>query len=310
MNNPPTAVTRTDLPGLLNRGKVRDLYDLGRSLMIVATDRISAFDVVMDDPVPGKGLVLTQLTRFWLETLPACRPHHLNYVVSADRVPPGFEESLDLLAGRAMVVKKADVLPIECVVRGYLVGGGWKEYEETGSVSGIDLPPGLRIADKLPQPTFTPSTKAAAGHDEPISFERAWKIARHFMLERGATPGAGRALMETARQRSLDIYRQARDYAAARGIIIADTKFEFGIADNELLLVDEVLTPDSSRFWPADKYRVGKNPPSFDKQFLRDYLSGLKWNKKSPPPHIPDEILAQTSARYHEAYRLLTGSDV
>jgi phosphoribosylaminoimidazole-succinocarboxamide synthase len=310
MSKAPAAITRTDLPGLVNRGKVRDMYDLGTSLMIVATDRISAFDVVMDQPVPGKGVVLTQLTRFWLETLPACRPHHLQYVVSAGHVPPGFEESLDALARRAMVVKKADVLPIECVVRGYLVGGGWKEYEETGSVSGIDLPAGLRIADKLPEPIFTPSTKATAGHDEPISFDQAWKIARHFMLERGATPGAGRAVMEAARQRSLDIYRQARDYAAKRGIIIADTKFEFGLADNELLLVDEVLTPDSSRFWPADKYQVGKNPPSFDKQFLRDYLSGLKWNKQPPPPRIPANILTQTSARYHEAYRLLTGSDL
>jgi len=310
MSNPPTAITRTDLPGLINRGKVRDVYDLGQALMIVATDRISAFDVVMNEPVPGKGVVLSQLTRFWLETLPACRPHHLEYVVSAERVPPGFEKHIDTLAGRAMVVKKADVLPIECVVRGYLVGGGWQEYQQSGSVSGIPLPPGLRVAEKLPEPIFTPSTKAKTGHDEPISFEQACKIARHFMLERGATPGAGRALMETARQRALDIYRQARDYAAARGIIIADTKFEFGVAENELLLVDEVLTPDSSRFWPADEYQVGKNPPSFDKQFLRDYLAGLKWNKQPPPPRIPDEILAQTSARYQEAYRLLTGSEL
>ncbi len=310
MSQAVPAVARTELPGLLNRGKVRDVYDLGERLLIVATDRISAFDVVMNEPVPGKGVVLTQLTRFWLETLPSCRPHHLEYVVGPGRVPAGFERHADVLSGRSMVVKKADVLPIECVVRGYLIGGGWKEYEETGAVSGIELPPGLRVADKLAEPIFTPSTKAVAGHDEPISFDQAWRIARHFMLERGATPGAGRALMEAARQRSLDIYRQARDYAAARGIIIADTKFEFGVADNELLLVDEVLTPDSSRFWPADQYVVGRNPPSFDKQYLRDYLAGLKWDKQPPPPAIPERIIEQTGERYRQAYKLLTGEEV
>ena len=310
MNQRQTAVATTDLPGLRNRGKVRDIYDLGDALMIVATDRISAFDVVMAEPVPGKGRVLTELTRFWLETLPACTPNHLEYVVTSDRVPAGYGTHVEQLRGRAMVVRKAAVLPVECVVRGYLVGGGWKEYQASGMVSGLALPAGLQVAQKLPEPLFTPSTKATDGHDEPISFTRACEIAMKFMLGLGATPGAGKALMTEARRRSLEIYRQARALADQRGIIIADTKFEFGVWSNELILIDEVLTPDSSRFWPADQYEVGRNPPSFDKQFLRDYLAGLDWNKQPAPPAIPKEIIAQTRARYLEACRLLTGREM
>jgi phosphoribosylaminoimidazole-succinocarboxamide synthase len=290
-------VHQTALPGLISRGKVRDIYDLGDRLMIVATDRISAFDVVMDQPIAGKGVVLTQMSKFWLETLSSCSPHHLDYVVGEERVPPGYEEHIEQLRGRAMVVKKATVLPVECVVRGYIVGGGWKEYQQTGLVSGIELPAGLELAQKFPEPLFTPSTKATDGHDEPISFEQACEIA-----------GAGQ--MKAARARSLSIYVQAAAYAERRGIILADTKFEFGVCDDELLLIDEVLTPDSSRFWPADEWQPGKNPPSFDKQFLRDYLNTLAWPKQPPPPRIPDDIVAQTRQRYFDAYRLLTGRDL
>jgi phosphoribosylaminoimidazole-succinocarboxamide synthase len=300
-----TAVYRTELPGLIRRGKVRDIYDLGDALMIVASDRISAFDVVMDQPVTGKGVVLTQLSRFWLETLPSCSPHHLQYVVDRDRVPSGYENHIDQLRGRAMVCTKADVIPVECVVRGYIVGGGWKEYQQTGRVSGVDLPAGLRLADRLPEPIFTPSTKADDGHDEPISFELACELA-------------GGDAMRAARDRSLQIYKQAAAYAAERGIILADTKFEFGVRragtpappSGQMLLVDEVLTPDSSRFWPADRWNPGQNPPSFDKQFLRDYLETLDWNKQPPPPSLPERIVSQTRQRYLEAYRLICGRDL
>lgn len=317
------AVRYTDMLGLKARGKVRDIYDLGDRLMIVASDRISAFDVVMDDPVPGKGRLLTQMSKFWLETLPACTPHHLDYVVSRDRVPAGYEQFAEQLDGRSMVVKKAVVLPIECVVRGYIVGGGWKEYQQVGAISGIKLPAGLRLADKLPEPIFTPSTKAASGHDEPISFDRACEILQ------GPTPQAspswfpammakvvpfdreyGRRLMMEARNRSLAIYAQAAQHAAARGIIIADTKFEFGLhvgpERTELILIDEALTPDSSRFWPADAWQPGTNPPSYDKQFLRDYLETLTWQKLPPPPPIPADVIERTLAKYREACERLT----
>ncbi len=320
MTKAPEAIRQTTLPGLLNRGKVRDIYDLGDRLMIVASDRISAFDVVMDQPIAGKGVVLTQMSKFWLETLSACSPHHLDYVVSDERVPPGYEAYVDQLCGRAMVCKKARVLPIECVVRGYIIGGGWKEYQETGSVSGIKLPAGLKLAEKLPEPLFTPSTKATDGHDLPVSFERACEMVAEFAAEVGGdsavagAPGAsdavGRAWMEEARERSIAIYTEAARYAEQRGIIPADTKFEFGVCDGKLLLIDEVLTPDSSRFWPADEWRPGKNPPAFDKQFLRDYLNTLDWDKTPPPPTIPDQIIAQTRERYFEAYRLLTGREL
>jgi phosphoribosylaminoimidazole-succinocarboxamide synthase len=312
MRTAAAAVHKTTLAGLTARGKVRDLYDLGERLMIVATDRISAFDVVMDQPVPGKGVVLTQMSRFWLETLPAATPHHLDYVVGDDRVPPGYEESIEQLRGRAMVVRKAAVLPVECVVRGYIVGGGWKEYQETGCISGIRLPAGLRLAQKLPEPIFTPSTKATDGHDEPVSFARACEIAEDFFQRSGGTPSlaTGRALMEAACARALAIYTEATEFAEQRGIILADTKFEFGVCDGQLLLIDEVLTPDSSRFWRTDEWRPGENPKSFDKQFLRDYLNTLDWPKRPPPPRIPNEIIAQTRDRYFEAYRMLTGRDL
>ncbi|MCG3126291.1 MAG: Phosphoribosylaminoimidazole-succinocarboxamide synthase [Phycisphaerae bacterium] len=288
------AIRETHLPGLVKRGKVRDLYDLGDRLMIVASDRISAFDVVMDQPIPDKGAVLTRLTKFWLTHLPACAPHHLDYVVSGGRVPAGYSEAADMLAERAMVVRKAAVLPVECVVRGYLVGGGWKEYTATGRVSGVELPRGMAIAQQLSEPIFTPSTKAEHGHDEAITFERACELA-------------GERWMVEARRRSLAIYSQAAELAACRGIILADSKFEFGVTDGELLLVDEVLTPDSSRFWPAESYRVGSNPPSFDKQYLRDYLESLDWPKRPPPPAIPAGVIEQTRRRYVEAYERLSG---
>jgi phosphoribosylaminoimidazole-succinocarboxamide synthase len=303
-------VVNTDLPRLLKRGKVRDVYDLDDALMIVATDRISAFDVVMGEPVPDKGVVLTGLTRFWLETLPGCAAHHLQYVVGPERVPAGYEAFHDQLDGRAMVVRKASALPVECVVRGYLAGSGWRDYQARRSVSGVRLPKGLRQAERLAEPIFTPSTKAEAAHDEPVSFDEACDIATKFMLDCGALPGAGEALMIEARRRSLEIYRQGREFAEQRGIIIADTKFEFGVWRNQLLLIDEVLTPDSSRFWPAEGWSVGDNPPSFDKQFLRDYLASLKWNKQPPPPPLPEEIVAQTRARYLEAHRLFTGHEL
>jgi len=320
MPETPAAIRETTLPGLISRGKVRDLYALGDRLMIVATDRISAFDVVMHEPVPDKGIVLTQISRFWLETLPACTPHHLDYVVDDAHVPAGYADSVKQLRGRAMVCKKARVLPVECVVRGYIVGGGWQEYRQTGHVSGIELPRGLQLAQRLPEPLFTPSTKATDGHDEPIAFERAGEIAQEFL--RGSSPrpepgpsGAmppttGQTLMEMIRARSIRLYLEAAAHAESHGIILADTKFEFGIAGGQLLLVDEVLTPDSSRLWPADEWKPGTNPPSFDKQFLRDYLASLDWGKQPPPPTIPAEIIAQTRERYVQACRLLTGREL
>lgn len=294
MSNATPAVYETNLPNLRNRGKVRDLYDLDDRLMLVASDRISAFDVVMGQPIPDKGRMLTRLSEFWLSELPACRPHHLDYVVSRDKCPDAYQDHVDQLADRAMICRKADVLPVECVVRGYLIGGGWREYRETGKVSGIDLPTGLRQAERFPEPLFTPSTKAEVGHDEPISFEQACELA-------------GRKTMERARARSIAIYQEGAALAEKRGIILADTKFEFGLLDGELILVDEVLTPDSSRFWPAADWKPGSNPPSFDKQYLRDYLETLDWGKQPPPPILPDEVITQTRARYLDAYRLITG---
>lgn len=326
MPNSP-AVHQTQLAGLARRGKVRDIYDLGDALMIVASDRISAFDVVMNEPVPGKGALLTRLSEFWLNTLPACAPHHLQYVVTPTRAPAGYEPCADMLADRAMVVRKAVVLPIECVVRGYLAGGGWKEYQETGCVSGVRLPAGLRQAERLPEPIFTPSTKAASGHDEPVSFDRACElligpdpekpaflewITRYFkrprngFFNRDDLLAWARGIMQEARRRALAIYQQAADHAAARGIILADTKFEFGLLGDDLLLIDEVLTPDSSRFWPADQYSIGRSPPSYDKQYLRDYLETLDWNKKPPPPAIPASVIEQTRLRYRQAFDVLT----
>lgn len=298
---PPTAISQTNFPGLTARGKVRDLYDLGKHLMIVTTDRLSAYDVVMNEPIPGKGRVLTQLSKFWLKTLDACQPHHLETIVTADNatevLPAEFQSGAEQLIGRTMICRKTQVIPIECVVRGYLIGGGWREYQESGHVSGIVLPAGLPLAAQLDQPIFTPSTKAETGHDEPISFEAACQRVDP-------------ELMQQARDRSLAIYTAAAEFARRRGIIIADTKFEFGVLDGELLLIDEILTPDSSRFWPADQWQAGKNPPSYDKQFVRDYLSTLDWERQPPPPALPDDVIRGTAQKYREVFERLTGTDV
>jgi phosphoribosylaminoimidazole-succinocarboxamide synthase len=302
----PTAIAKTDLPHLVHRGKVRDLYRLGEQMMIVATDRISAFDVVMNEPVPGKGRLLTQMSRFWLDTLPACTPHHLEYVVSDQQVPAGFAPYVDQLRERAMVVKRVDILPIECIVRGYIVGSGWKEYQATGTVSGLRLPPGLRKAERLPEPLFTPSTKASIGHDEAVSFDEATAIVDRFLATQRAYTGSATDLLNRVRRRALDIYAQAARHAEARGLILADTKLEFGLHGGELLLADEVLTPDSSRFWPRDQYQVSQDQPSFDKQYLRDYLETLTWNKQPPPPPLPPDIISRTQEKYEEAFRRLT----
>lgn len=280
--------------GVPKRGKVRDIYDLGDSLLIVATDRISAFDVVMPDPVPDKGPTLTRISEFWLKHLGGVIDNHL---ISTDvfAFPEVCWQYVGQLAGRSMRVKKAKVLPAECIVRGYLVGSGWEDYRNTGSVCGINLPKGLVEAQKLSEPLFTPSTKAGPGqHDENIPFT----ALAHLI---------GRSLAEHLRDVSLTLYAQAAEYAAKRGIILADTKFEFGLDDNdELLLIDEVLTPDSSRFWPADRYSPGSSPESFDKQFLRNYLKSSGWKKTDPPPHLPEEIVSSTRSRYLEAeYRLI-----
>jgi phosphoribosylaminoimidazole-succinocarboxamide synthase len=292
------ALLYTQLPGiaLWNRGKVRDIYDLGEHLLIVATDRISAFDCVMPNGIPDKGRVLTGLSLFWFDLTADLVPNHL---VSADvaEFPPSLAAAAEVLRGRSMLVKRSEVVPVECVVRGYLAGSGWREYQERGTVCGHPLPAGLRQADRLPEPLFTPATKAATGHDENISIARMRELV-------GAETAA--ALQD----KSLALYRRAADYARERGILIADTKFEFGWCDGELLLVDEVLTPDSSRFWDAAQYAPGSSPPSFDKQFVRDYLESLGWNKEPPAPELPPDIVAQTRAKYLDAYRRLVGQDL
>jgi phosphoribosylaminoimidazole-succinocarboxamide synthase len=287
----------TDLKGLqrLHRGKVRDIYALEASrLLIVTTDRLSAFDVVLPDPIPGKGRVLDEISRFWFARTTAIIPNHLTGEPLASVVREPSE--LALLEGRAVIVKRMQALPLEAVVRGYLIGSGWKDYQANGSLCGIALPAGLQQAQALPTPLFTPATKAAPGeHDENISFEAVAGLI-------------GAPLANAVRKASLDLYNYAAVHARARGIIIADTKFEFGLdADGTLTLIDEVLTPDSSRFWPADTWRVGISPPSFDKQFVRDYLETLDWNKRAPGPRLPAEIIARTSRNYREALRRLTG---
>jgi len=286
----------TSFPGLAPsaRGKVRDIFDLGDKLLIVATDRLSAFDVVMPTPIPDKGRVLTQLSLFWFDLLQGVVPHH---VLSATSFPPPFDAHLDQLAGRSMLVCKAQPLPIECVVRGYLSGSGWKEYRATGRVCGIPLLSGLRESDKLPEPIFTPATKATSGHDENISFEHAARLI-------------GSPLAERVRHISVQIYNRAAAYAAPRGVILADTKFEFGLLNDELIWIDEALTPDSSRFWPAEQYNPGGPQPSFDKQFVRDYLERIRWPKIPPGPELPPDVVSATRAKYREAYRLLTGHDL
>ena len=291
-----TALRETNFPGIAPsaRGKVRDIYDLGDQLLIVATDRLSAFDVIMPTPIPDKGKVLTQISLFWFDLLKDVVPNH---VVRADNFPAPFDQYRDQVAGRSMLVRKTQPLPIECVVRGYLSGSGWKEYSATGKVCGIALPTGLRESDKLPEPIFTPATKATSGHDENIPFDRAAYLV-------------GRPLAEKVRAVSLEIYNRAAAYAAPRGVILADTKFEFGELNNELLWIDEALTPDSSRFWPASGYSPGGPQPSFDKQFVRDYLERIRWRKTPPGPDLPPDVVAATRAKYREAFRLLTGREL
>jgi phosphoribosylaminoimidazole-succinocarboxamide synthase len=282
---------RSDIAGVpVRRGKVRDVYDLGDRLVIVATDRLSAFDWVLPTPIPGKGRILTALTLFWLDFL-----HVPNHLLSTDVMEMGepFAPHADVLAGRTMLVRKTRVVPFECVVRGYLAGSGWKEYRATQSVCGVPLPAGLRESQRLPEPIFTPATKAEAGHDENVSFDVM-------------AADVGDDLAADLRDRSLDVYLKAAEHAASRGIILADTKFEWGtLADGTVLLIDEVLTPDSSRFWPADQYRVGASPPSFDKQYVRDWLESTGWDKQSPPPPLPPEVVERTAAKYREAFERL-----
>lgn len=294
-----TPIFETNFPGLelISRGKVRDIYDLGDSLLIVASDRISAFDVVMPDPIPDKGAILTKLSEFWLGYLGDLIGTHL---ISADseQFPEVCRPYAAMLKARTMWVKKARVLPIECIVRGYLVGTGWEDYQRSGQVCGISLPSGLIEAQELPEPLFTPSTKAALGeHDENISFEKMGQIV-------------GKDVARKVKEAAVALYSKARQYARARGIILADTKFEFGMVEGELTLIDEVLTPDSSRFWPADLYRPGMSPQSFDKQFLRDYLKSSGWKKTDPPPRLPREVVVNTRARYLEALKRLTGEEL
>ena len=280
----------------LHRGKVRDLYEVDADhLLIVQTDRLSAFDVILPTPIPGKGEVLTAVSNFWFKKLANVIPNHLSGIDPESVVKTEAEKAQ--VRGRAFVTKKLKPLPIEAIVRGYLVGSGWKDYKKTGAVCGIQLPAGMQEAQKLPQPLFTPSTKAAAGeHDENISFEEAKKLL-------------GADMAEQVKNATLALYTQAADYALTRGIIIADTKFEFGTdASGKLYLIDEALTPDSSRFWPADQYKVGSNPPSFDKQFVRDWLESSGWNKQPPAPQVPADVLQRTADKYREAQRLLTGA--
>lgn len=289
------ALIECELPGIpmISRGKVRDIFDLGDALLFVATDRLSAFDVVLPTGIRDKGRVLTQISLFWFDLMSRWLPNHLITadVTTRKELLPYAED----LQGRSMIVKKAKVLPIECIVRGYIVGSGWKDYQKTGSVSGIALRPGYRQADKLDTPLFTPSTKAEIGdHDEAISFD-------------GVAERIGKDKAEILRDLSLKIYTTARDYALTKGIIVADTKFEFGEVDGQIILVDEVLTPDSSRFWPEDQYQPGTSPVSLDKQFVRDYLETLDWDKTAPGPELPAEVAEKTRDKYLEAYRQLTG---
>ena len=283
----------TSLP-LLHKGKVRDIYDIDeRHMLIVTTDRISAFDVVMPNAIPGKGMVLNQVTRFWMEKLAHIIPNHLSDMPLEDALPDADERAE--VENHAMIVKKLKALPVEAIVRGYLIGSGWKDYQQTGAVCGIALPPGLKIADRLPEVIYTPSTKASVGaHDENIDFAESETLL-------------GKDIATQVRDASLQLYKEAAEYAKDRGIIIADTKFEFGLDDNgSLTLIDEVLTPDSSRFWPADQYQPGTSPVSFDKQFVRDYLETLDWNKTAPGPELPDEIVTKTAEKYQQARALLT----
>jgi phosphoribosylaminoimidazole-succinocarboxamide synthase len=295
----PDVVLETNLDGvpLLRRGKVRDVYDLGDKLLIVATDRISAFDYVLGSGIPDKGKVLTQLSAFWFDHIGDVLPHHV-LAVDVDTFPKVLRPFSDILRGRSMIVRKTTPLPIECVARGYLSGSGWKDYQRSGAVCGITLPAGLHDSSRLPQAIFTPATKAESGHDENISEAQAADLI-------------GADLVRQLRQHTLSIYDRGVDHADTCGIIIADTKFEFGrAADGTLMLIDEVLTPDSSRFWPKDAYAEGQAQPSFDKQFVRDHLEAIGWNKQPPVPSLPDEVVSRTRDKYREAYRRLTGRDL
>lgn len=290
-----TALIESSLPGIpVKRGKVRDVYDFEDRLLFVATDRISAFDWVLSPGIPDKGRVLTQISRFWFEHFPEIS----NHLLSMNPADLPLPENVDLAAldGRCMVVKKTEVVPFECVVRGYLSGSGWKDYLETGAVCGIELPEGLKQSDPLPQPLFTPATKAETGHDENVSFQ--------VMCD-----GIGQELSEKLRDLSIQVYQQGAEYARQRGIILADTKFEFGLLEGEIILIDEVLTPDSSRFWPADSYQPGGPQSSLDKQFVRDWLETTTWDKNSHPPELPTDIVSKTRDKYFEAFRMLTGEE-
>jgi len=296
MPNPVVYTNIPDVP-LLHRGKVRDIYDLGDNLLIVATDRISAFDVVLPTPIPDKGKILTKLTLFWLNFLKDIVENHL-ITANIDEYPEVLKKHRDVLEGRSMIVKKAKVFPVECIVRGYIAGSAMKEYLKTGMVCGIPLPPGLKEADKLPEPIFTPSTKAELGsHDVNITFEEMIKIV-------------GRETAEALKELSLKLYKTASSYAEERGIIIADTKFEFGLHDGKIILVDEVLTPDSSRFWPKESYEPGKPQISFDKQYIRDWLKNTGWKEGTPPPEIPTEVVEKTREKYLLALKVLTGEEL
>jgi len=295
----PVVVKETNLSPLVlvGRGKVRDIYRIEDKLLIVSTDRLSAFDVILPDPIPDTGKVLNKLSLFWMTKTQDIVPNHL-ITADVDEYPEECRKSSELLDGRSMLVRKADTFPVECVARGYIIGSGWKDYLSTGSLCGITMPPGLKQAEKLPEPIFTPSTKAEIGdHDENISFDRAVNLV-------------GAETARWLRDKTIELYLQGSRWAEERGIIIADTKFEFGLVDGVPTLVDEVLTPDSSRFWPMADYRPGISPPSLDKQFVRDYLEGLEWDKKPPAPSLPAEIIAKTRAKYVDIYRILTGSDL
>ena len=292
-------VTETQLSGLTlqRRGKVRDVYDLGAHLLIVATDRISAFDYILGSPIPDKGKVLTQLSAFWFDHVGDLVPHHV-VAVDVDQFPAVCQPHRETLRGRSMLVRKTNPLTIECVARGYIIGSGWKDYQKTGAVCGITLPKGLKEAERLPQAIFTPATKAESGHDENISEVEAAKLV-------------GQDVLKRVKELTLEIYARGVEHADEKGIIIADTKFEFGqLPDGTLMLIDEVLTPDSSRFWPKGDYRTGGSPPSFDKQFVRDYLERIGWNKQPPVPSLPDDVVQRTRDKYVEAFRRITGADL
>lgn len=290
-----SAFTESSLTGIpVKRGKVRDVYDFGDRLLFVATDRISAFDWILAPGIPDKGRVLTQISRFWFERFTTISNHLLS-MDPAD-LPLPADTDLEALRGRCMVVRKTEVVPFECVVRGYLSGSGWKDYQATGAVCGIDLPACLKQSDQLPEPLFTPATKAESGHDENVSFEVM-------------SQAIGQELADSLREKSIQIYQQGSEYARERGIILADTKFEFGLLDGTPILIDEVLTPDSSRFWPAETYQPGGAQPSLDKQFVRDWLETTDWDKNSTPPVLPDQIVEKTREKYFEAYKMLTGEE-